>query len=93
MKNKRFTNYLARKKDNAGMSKGDIAKNPDNKIDEDFKGYPHGPAKDETIKPKTKTQKKTADVDNKDGEKKSKSKKAEIDEQESDGSANAFEDK
>ena len=93
MKNKRFANYLAWKKNNAGMSKEDIAKNPDNKIDEDFKGYPHGPARDETIKPKTKTQKKTADVNNKDGEKKSKSKKVEIDEQESDGSANAFEDK
>ncbi|MEO8405666.1 MAG: hypothetical protein ABI480_13755 [Chitinophagaceae bacterium] len=93
MKNKRFADYLARTKDSAGMSKEDIAKNPDNKIDQAFKGYPDGTAKDETVKPKTKTQKKTADLGNKDGEKKSKSKKTEIDEQESDGSANAFDDK
>jgi hypothetical protein len=76
------------------MTKQDIVRNPDNKIDEDFKGYPDGPAKDETIKPKTKNQKKTADLDNKDGEKRNyNSKNKEIDEQESDGSANAFEGK
>jgi hypothetical protein len=75
--------------------KEEIQKNPDNKIDEDFKGYPHGPAKDETIKPGTKEQKKTADIDNKDGEKKERKhfKKKVTDEQQSDGSANAFDDK
>lgn len=78
-------------------TKEEIKKNPDNKIDEDFEGYPNGPAKDETIDPKTKTQKETADLDHKDGEKKFKTKKnknnAVTDEQESDGSANAFDDK
>ena len=78
-------------------TKEEIRKNPDNKIDEDFEGYPSGPAKDETIHPKTKNQKETADLDNKDGEKKFKPKRSEnnavSDEQESDGSANAFDDK
>lgn len=76
--------------------KEEIAQHPDNKIDQDFEGYPHGPAKDETINPKTKEQKETADLDNKDGEKrdyKHSPKKTGTDEQQSDGSANAFEDK
>ena len=74
----------------------EISKNPDHKIDEDFKGYPDGTAKDETIRPGTKQEKKTADIDHKDGEKKfgkHTKKTAVIDEQESDGSAQAFEDK
>jgi len=49
--------------------KEEIRENPDNKIDEDFKGYPHGHAKDEIIKPETEEEKKIADIDNKDGEK------------------------
>lgn len=49
--------------------KEEISGNPDSKIDEDFKGYPHGPAKDETIKPGTEEEKKVADLHNKDGEK------------------------
>jgi hypothetical protein len=75
--------------------KEEISKNPDHKVDEDFKGYPHGPAKDETIKPQTEEQKKTADIDNKDGEKRERKdkNKAVFDEQQSDGSANAFDDK
>ncbi|HJS53009.1 MAG TPA: hypothetical protein VJ765_00655 [Chitinophagaceae bacterium] len=72
--------------------KEEIKQNPDNKIDEDFKGYPHGPAKDETIRPKTKDEKKVADLGNKDGDE-GIYKKNEIDEQDSDGSANAFEGK
>jgi hypothetical protein len=51
--------------------KEEIRENPDNKIDEDFKGYPHGHAKDEIIKPATEEEKKIADIDNKDGEKRS----------------------
>jgi len=31
--------------------KEEVKENPDGKIDEDFKGYPHGHAKDEIIKP------------------------------------------
>ena len=49
--------------------KEEVAENPDNKIDEDFKGYPHGNAKDEIIKPETEEEKQIADIDNKDGEK------------------------
>ena len=49
--------------------KEEVRENPDNKIDEDFKGYPHGQAKDEIIKPETEEEKKIADIDNKDGEK------------------------
>jgi len=44
-------------------SKHDVEKNPDPKMDEDFPGYPHGPAKDETIKPETDSEEKTAQVD------------------------------
>ena len=72
--------------------KEEIRQNPDNKIDQDFNGYPSGPAKDETINPKTKDEEKIADLENKDGEKRTY-KKNETDEQASDGSANAFDDK
>jgi len=72
--------------------KEEISQNPDNKIDEDFKGYPHGTAKDETINPKTSQQKNIAGVNNKDGEKRIY-RKNNVDEQDSDGFANAFEGK
>ena len=49
--------------------KEEVRDNPDNKIDQDFKGFPHGHAKEEIIKPETDQQKKISDVDNKDGEK------------------------
>lgn len=49
--------------------KEEVRDSPDNKIDQDFKGYPHGHAKEEIIKPETDEEKKIADVDNKDGEK------------------------
>ena len=51
--------------------KEEVRENPDNKIDEDFKGYPQGHAKDEIIRPETEEEKKIADIDNKDGEKRS----------------------
>ena len=81
-----------KKSPNPIRKKEEIKQNPDNKIDEDFKGYPDGPAKNETIKPETNEERKIADLDNKDGEKRIY-KKNEIDEQDSDGSANAFEGK
>lgn len=87
---------MNKKAGNPIKNKEEIKKNPDPKIDQDFEGYPHGPAKNETIKPKTSQQKKTADLDNKDGEKNfnhDSKERAETDEQESDGSANAFDDK
>lgn len=73
-------------------NKEEIRQSPDRKIDQDFEGYPAGPAKDETIKPKTEEEKKIADLENKDGEKRIYKKK-ETDEKDSDGSANAFDDK
>lgn len=74
------------------IEKEEIKQNPDNKIDQDFKGYPSGPAKDETINPKTEEEKKIADFENKDGEKRVYN-KTDKDKQDSDGSANAFDDK
>lgn len=50
-------------------NKKEVRDNPDKKIDQDFKGYPHGQAKVEVINPKTEEEKKIADLDNKDGEK------------------------
>lgn len=84
-----------KKKTKPITKKEEIAENPDNKIDEDFKGYPHGPAKDETIKPSTRNQKKTSDIEKKDGEKKNikPGDRVSFDEQDSDGSAGAFDDK
>ena len=73
-------------------NKEDIKQNPDRKIDQDFKGYPAGNAKDEIIKPETEEEKKIADLDNKDGEKRIYKKK-QTDEQDSDASATAFDDK
>ena len=42
--------------------KKDVPANPDKHIDQDFQGYPHHPSNDETIKPGTTTQKKTAGI-------------------------------
>jgi hypothetical protein len=87
---------MNKKTGNPIKKKEEIKKNPDPKIDQDFEGYPHGSAKNETIKPKTSQQKKTSDLDKKDGEKNFKDhsqKHVESDEQDSDGSANAFDDK
>jgi hypothetical protein len=77
---------------NKPINKEEIRQHPDNKIDQDFIGYPNGPATDETIKPVTGQQKKTADIYNKDGEKRIYRKNG-TDEQDSDGSAGAFENK
>ena len=70
----------------------DVQKNPDNKIDEDFPGFPHSPSKDQIIKPETKQDNKTAQTDKKDGEKMNIPKgERPIDESQSDGSGGAFE--
>lgn len=94
MKNKRLRNYLQQKETGkAGPVKAHAIQNhPDKRIDQDFEGYPHAPAKEELINPKTKEQKKTAALNIKDGEKMDqKNKKKQTSEQDSDGSANAFE--
>lgn len=70
----------------------EIKQSRDPKIDQDFEGFPNGPARPDTVKPKTREEKETADLDNKDGEKRFYGKK-ETDEQDSDGSANAFDEK
>jgi len=86
MKSRRFQQYLqARetKKANPARQKEEIP-------------GPHSLTSEANIKPKTTNQKKTAGVAAKDGEKKitkPSRKKRVIDEQESDGSANAFDDK
>lgn len=40
----------------------EVTQNPDERIDEDFPGFPHPPSKKEQIKPTTKEEKLTADV-------------------------------
>jgi hypothetical protein len=101
MKNKRLRKYLKQKagKKSDLIEKENIQDQPDKRIDQDFPGYPHAPAKEKTINPKTKQEKKVAAVDTKDGEKiinpqakkKNKPSATEINEEGSDGSANAFE--
>lgn len=79
------------------IKKEDIQKNPDQHIDQDFEGYPHSPAKDETIRPVTKTEKLIAGVTKKEATTKKPAQKGELreemedtDEQVSDGSGGAF---
>ena len=68
----------------------EVADNPDSKIDQDFKGFPHGNAAENIINPSTTEEKKVAAVNITDGEKMDKQ-QAGKDEQESDGSGGAFE--
>jgi hypothetical protein len=86
---------MANEKNKPLKEKEDIQDNADHKIDQDFHGYPHGPANEETIAPKNRTQEKVAGIGTKDGEKVNipPDQRSSIDEQESDGSANAFDDK
>lgn len=42
------------KKPTRPMTKEDVANSPDEKTDEDFPGYPHPPAQEETIRNKRK---------------------------------------
>jgi hypothetical protein len=69
MQTPRLRKYLKNRKNNPISQKEEIATNPDNKIDQDFSGFPHGNSKEESINPKTKNEKKTADINKKDGEK------------------------
>jgi len=92
MKDKRFKQYLEQKKQGKGIQhKSEVADHADAKIDEDFNGYPNNPASEKVIRPETSTEKKTAAVNVKDGEKmKETSAKKQTDEQDSDGSGGAF---
>ena len=79
-----------KKNTNPMKDKDDVKNSSDNKIDQDFQGFPNGQSKEDLINPKSEADKKTAALDIKDGEKVNK-KKDEIDEEESDGSGGAFE--
>jgi hypothetical protein len=63
--------------------KEEVAANPDQRIDQDFPGFPHAPSNEKTIKPETEEDKVNANL------KKKNNKPA--DENLSVGSANAFE--
>lgn len=92
MKTKRFRQYLDnRRQGNPIRHKNEVAGHSDQKIDEDFKGFPGSPSKEKVIKPQTTTEKKTAAVNVKDGEKmEDTSGKNGKDEQYSEGSGGAF---
>ena len=60
---------MKKKKTNPIKHKEEIPQHPDNKIDQDFEGFPRGHAGEDVIKPKTKNQKKNAATSVKDGEK------------------------
>lgn len=83
--------------------KEEIKKNPDKHIDQDFPGYPHSPSKEKTINPQNKEQETEANI-NENNKKpyrsesihgsavpRKKNKGETTEEQESDGSASAFE--
>gem|GEM_PF-5056841 len=58
-KSRRFKKYLSQiKEGKAILHKSEVVDNPDPKIDEDFKGYPNSPAKENVINPKTSTEQK-----------------------------------
>jgi hypothetical protein len=82
-------------KQNKPLNEEEIGKHPDNKIDQDFKGFPTGPANESTIKPGSPEENETADTHERDGEKRiiRPDERQGLDEQDSDGSASAFEDK
>ena len=60
---------MKNKKPQPITKKEEIVTNPDHKIDEDFKGFPRALASEKIIHPRTKTEKRTAAIDSKDGEK------------------------
>ncbi|MBI3882986.1 MAG: hypothetical protein HY305_01885, partial [Sphingobacteriales bacterium] len=66
----RSKKYYQKNKGTAPITdKNQIQSNPDKHIDQDFKGFPHAPATTEMITPATATEKATAAVNIKDGEK------------------------
>lgn len=62
MKDKTSAGITAKGKTNPIKKKEEVQANPDNRIDQDFPGFPHAPAKEHIINPKTEEQKKTAGV-------------------------------
>lgn len=91
MSTKRNKQYFAERKrrDAAPIkTKEEVQRSNDNKIDQDFPGFPHGHSKENIINPSTEKDKKTADIHHKDGEKMNYN--AAIDESASDASGGAF---
>ncbi len=66
--------------------KEEVAKSPDPRIDEDFKGFPHAPAREELIRPESVNEHKTAGTFQKEDQQ-----DEQLDPHSSDGSAGAFE--
>ncbi|MGC4101958.1 hypothetical protein [Ferruginibacter sp.] len=64
MSTKRAIRYLIKKKGKTTpmQKKEEVAQHPDNKIDQDFPGFPHGQSSEKIIHPVTRTEKKTAGV-------------------------------
>lgn len=67
MKDRRFAQYLLKKRHNTApiRKNEEIQNNPDNRIDQDFPGYPHGSSRKELINPGTGQERKVAGVDKK----------------------------
>lgn len=86
--NNRLKKYLSyQQKSKPIISKQEVHSHTDNKIDQDFPGFPYGESKEKMITPTTPTEKKAASVEKTDGEKMNKE---EIDEAASDASGGAF---
>lgn len=85
MKN-RQRKYFSDKKKKV-ISEVEVHEHADNKIDQDFPGFPYGQSKEKIINPTTETEKKVAAVDKTDGEKMTAQ---QIDESDSDASGGAF---
>jgi hypothetical protein len=96
MKNRRFSKYLLDRstgKNEPMKKRTDVRDSHDKKTNQDFEGFPGGQAQENIINPKTTTDKKTAALNVKDGEKKldsKRTKQTDISEQDSDGSGGAF---
>lgn len=71
------------KPNNPITKKEEVQQSNDERIDQDFKGFPHAPAKEEIINPKTKEEKATANVEK-------NTQTSSFDEASSDGSGGAF---
>jgi hypothetical protein len=65
------------------IKKEEVKQSNDERIDQDFKGFPHEPAKEEVINPKTKEEKLIANVEK-------NTQATSFDEAASDGSGGAF---
>lgn len=74
---------MKNKKNNPLKREEDVQKSNDEHIDQDFAGFPHSPAKKNIINPKTKKDRIEASIDSNNLD--------EVNEINSDGSANAFE--